>query len=192
VIDSPTRAAALPLIPLALAVAALAVREIARPGARPPVEPGVASELVVPRALLAMTAQPWPERSFDTAPEGSRAWVSAGSDGISPATLRGTVRMLADGGLDGLDLVLDEPAAPLRIRGGRTPASASSVPGFRTGCANVRIERGDASSEAWVDLAWLATPVSGLRIHGVFREPPDVALGAGEPRQVLAIDLALH
>lgn len=192
---SPARGPWLPSIPLSIAVAALVAREVARPPEAPPVEAGTASELALPSAFLAFASRAQPERSFLVDETGSRVWLTVPGVDAAPRPVEGSVWLLDDGSIDRLELVVETPEGPVRVRGGRAGAVDCGVPGFRAGRIDVLVEHGGTAAEGVLELAWAPLPGGWMRVQGAGTTvaPRNYGLfAAGEALPVLAIDLALH
>ena len=210
------RAVFVSLLPLALATAALGVREATRLRFEEPPAHGRATEFTPPPLFFAAAAAPGVHRrlSVDGEHSAARVVTGDGGDGIGEQGLRaeGTLRILADGTL--ADVVLD--LAPLggrratgwprdvavHLSGARAQSRTTEVPGVRSARLRCSVTVGGSSSVSSLAVTWLCLPDGTIEMHGV--APLDWApfdlpepwwrrmLPRGPRHYALGLDVVLH
>lgn len=160
-----------PLVPLALAFGALAVREATRGVPRDPLRVHASAEFMPPDLAL-LGALPAREAQALDVVAGSSRVRAFGRDGALP--VRGIVEVAAlDGGWR-LELELAAEAAsavgfeqPLRLRLRGGAGSPSSVPGCRTAFLRGTWSAGSMGGDTQFPISWMRLPGGGARLQGV-------------------------
>jgi hypothetical protein len=209
------RAVFVTLAPLALASAALGVRELTRGPFREPTVPGRATEFVPPLLFLAASAAPGIDQSLQVLADRSSARVAtAGGDSARSEQglrVRGSLRILADESLADVELDLVPRAeaqasgwprdVALHLRAVGARSHTTGAPGVRACSLRCSVVLGGASREAVLAVTWLRLPGGAVELQAVAtldRAPfdlPEPWLARMLPREeeyVLGIDLVLR
>ncbi len=171
------RAVFVSLVPLALALVALGVRETTRNTERIESPTVRAKELVPPPMLVLAAAMRAADSDLRVDPIASRARIvsSDTDDDAREATARvaGTMRLLADGTIESLELELEfERGSPdlagLTLHGIVSPSRATQVPGVKTSELACRVDRGaHRGTETVFHVEWMRTPGGAVQMHAV-------------------------
>lgn len=172
------RAVFVSMAPLALALAAFGVREATRETT--PVELPVtrAKEIALPPLLLMAAAAKGEDVDLSVDPNASRArCVSSAADDSRCASARvtGTMRLLADGTIEALELALEsheDQVAPelsgLVLHGTTSSSRTTPVPGVHASEMVCTVDRGEhRGMQAVLDVEWMRTPGGALHMHAV-------------------------
>jgi hypothetical protein len=160
-----------PLVPLALACGALAVREATRETPRDPQRVHASAEFTPPDLTLLGAVAAREPQALDVVGSASRA-RAVGRDGA--LSTRGLVEVAALDEAWRLELELGEGAASvvgigqplrLRLRGGASLLSA--VPGCRTAVLRGTWSVGSTGGDAQFPISWMRLPGGGARLQGV-------------------------
>ncbi|MBL8863677.1 MAG: hypothetical protein JNK02_16930 [Planctomycetes bacterium] len=173
-------AVVLTALPLCAALAALVLREIQRPVPATAAPTPVVTEYVPPLALLAAARAP--SVAGDCVVDGARSTAIAigAREGLERRLLvSGSVRLLADDSLAGLELDLALPAgAPangwppdllLHLRGAGAQGRVVPLPGVRAADVRCSIALGGVAHEAVLAATWIRLPGGDVELHGVVR-----------------------
>jgi len=175
------RAVVVTLLPLALALSALGVREATRIPFLASEARGSATEFVPPPLFLAASAAPGRVQGFRVDTEKSSARVATVDDGAARGgqTLRarGSMRILADESIADVELDL-EPLADARANGWLRDVAlhlrsigalsrSTAVPGVRASDLRCSVVIGGVSREVNLALTWLRLPGGKVELHAV-------------------------
>ncbi len=203
------------LAPLALAGAALGIREWTRAPVSEPKVPGPATEFVPPPIFLAASAAPGIDQSLSVNSDKSTARVAT-ADGDSAhgeqrLRAQGSLRILADESIADfeLDLVprLETHAngwprdVALHLRGVAARCRTTAVPGVRACSLRCSVVLGGVSREATLAVTWIRLPGGLVELQAVAaldRAPFDLPgtwwerMLPREEQYVLGLDLVLR
>ncbi|MCY2959194.1 MAG: hypothetical protein NTY35_03430 [Planctomycetota bacterium] len=209
------RAVVVTFVPLALALAALGVREATRDAHRSPISHGRSTEFVPPLLFLAASAPPGVDQVLQADAQRSSARVvtigDRGEQREQGLRAEGSVRILADETLAGLELDLQPRAdalsngwprdLKLHIRTVSARCHATGAPGVRACTLRCTVVLGGVSRDTTLALTWMRLPGGAVELHAV--APLDWApfglpeswserMLPGNPHYELGLDLVLH
>lgn len=209
------RAVFVTLAPLALAAAALGVRQLTRVPYRDPARPARATEFVPPAFFVAASAAPGVDQSLRVQAEQSSGRVATiggySAHGEQSLRAQGSLRILADESLADVELDLQPRAGAnangwprdiaLHLRGVGARSRMTDAPGVRASSLRCSVVIGGVSREAVLAVTWIRLPGGTVELQAVGDldsapfDLPESWLWRMLPREeryVLGVDLVLR